>query len=96
MLNPGTGNTIEIQRGNGDLHINALLVSNANQLSQAQAHRLAAGLDSTTRSNLFADLSQLDGRDGTGTPLAVPAPPAAQPPGIVSQPSSSPWRWGMP
>jgi hypothetical protein len=87
-LNPGTGNTIEIQRGNGDVHINGLLVGSAGQLSQAQAHRTVLSLDSTSRTNLFAYLTQLDGRDASGNPLDAPAPPAPQAPGIVSQPGS--------
>lgn len=85
-LNPGPVNTIEVLRGNGDLILNTLLVSNSADLTQAQPHRLVQSLPSGDRDDLLAYLRQLDGRDATGSPLPPPAPPAAQPPGIVSSP----------
>lgn len=89
MLNPGTTNTIEIQRGGGnDLRINVLQVSNADVLTQAQAHRVVQNLPTTDRASLVAYLMQLDGRDANGIPLLPPALPSPQPPGIVIGPIS--------
>lgn len=85
-LQPGATNTIEIARGNGDITINALLVSNAEDLAESQPHRVVQSLSTGNRDDLLAYLRQLDGRDATGTPLAPPAPPAPQPPAIVNTP----------
>ena len=87
-LNAGATNTIEIRRGNGDLQVNALLVSNAADLATAQPHRLVQGLTAGDRDDLLTYLRQLDGRDAAGVPLPAPSPPAALPPGIVSAPSA--------
>jgi mono/diheme cytochrome c family protein len=87
-LNAGATNTLEVLRGNGDLILNGLLVSNASQLAIAQPHRLVQSLPSGDRSNLFAYLTQLDGRDANGVPLTPPTPPSPQAPGIVSAPQN--------
>ncbi len=88
-LNPGTSNTIEIQRGpTNDLRVNVLLVANAEQLALAQPHRTVQSLSTTDRTNLFAYLTQLDGRDSSGMPLAPPSPASPQAPGIVTEPQS--------
>ncbi|MES2660110.1 MAG: LamG-like jellyroll fold domain-containing protein [Verrucomicrobiota bacterium] len=86
-LNAGATNTIEILRGNGDLQVNALLVSNAADLATAQPHRLVQSLPAGDRDDLLAYLPQLDGRDAAGVPLPAPSAPAPLPPGIVSAPS---------
>ncbi len=83
----GANNTIEILRGNGDLQVNALLVSNAADLAKTQPHRLVQGLPSADREDLLAYLRQLDGRDATGFPLPAPSAPTPQPPGVISGPS---------
>lgn len=87
-LNAGTTNTLEVIRGNGDLIVNGLLVSNASQLAIAQPHRLVQSLPSGDRSDLLDYLTQLDGRDANGMPLAPPTAPSPQAPGIVSEPQS--------
>jgi hypothetical protein len=88
-LNPGTTNTIEIERTQDVPHqINSVLVANADVLTQAQPHRLVQSLPTTDRDNLLAYLMQLDGRDSAGVPLPAPSTPAAHPPGIVSAPSN--------
>jgi mono/diheme cytochrome c family protein len=88
-LNAGTTNTIEIQRTQPSPHqINALLVANAVVLAQAQPHRLVQNLSTTDRNNLLAYLTQLDGRDASGTPLPPPSAPSPQAPSIVSGPQS--------
>ncbi|MES2569739.1 MAG: LamG-like jellyroll fold domain-containing protein, partial [Verrucomicrobiota bacterium] len=86
-LNAGLTNTIEVLRGNGDLQVNALLVSSAADLATAQPHRLVQGLAIGDRNDLLAYLQQVDGRDALGAPLPPPAPPAPQVPSIVSAPS---------
>lgn len=90
-LNAGATNTIEIQRTQPSPHqINALLVANADVLAQAQPHRLVQSLSTTDQNNLLAYLTQLDGRDASGTPLPAPsAPPSPQAPSIVSGPQST-------
>jgi hypothetical protein len=87
-LNAGATNTIELLRGNGDFFLNGLLVANATQLTTAQPHRLVQSLSSGDRSDLLAYLTQLDGRDANGVPLAAPSTPSPQAPGIVSEPQS--------
>ena len=87
-LNAGATNTIEVLRGNGDLILNGLLVSNASQLVIAQPHRLVQSLPSGDRSDLIDYLTQLDGRDANGVALAPPTTPSPQAPGIVSEPQS--------
>lgn len=87
-LNAGTTNTLEVIRGNGDLIVNGLLVANASQLAIAQPHRLVQSLPSGDRSDLLAYLTQLDGRDANGVPLAPPIAPSPQALGIVSEPQS--------
>lgn len=86
-LNAGATNTIDILRGNGDLQLNAVLVSSAADLLTAQPHRLVQTLPSGDRLDLLAYLQQADGRDAAGIPFPPPAPRAPQPPGIVSGPS---------
>jgi Concanavalin A-like lectin/glucanases superfamily/Immunoglobulin domain len=87
-LNPGATNTIELLRGNGDFFLNGLLIANATQLLTAQPHRLVQGLSSADRGDLLAYLTQIDGRDASGVPLAAPSAPSPQAPGIVSEPQS--------
>ncbi|MFZ4764939.1 MAG: LamG-like jellyroll fold domain-containing protein, partial [Roseimicrobium sp.] len=86
-LTAGASNTIEILRGNGDVQINAVLVSHAADLATTQPHRLVQSLSAGDRSDLLAYLRQIDGRDANGTPLAPPVAPAPQPPSIISEPS---------
>lgn len=86
-LNPGSANTIEILRGNGDLQVNGLIVSNAADLAAAQPHRLVQSLSTNDRDDLLAYLRQLDGRDAAGVPLPAPSAPAPLPPSIISAPS---------
>jgi mono/diheme cytochrome c family protein len=87
-LNAGATNTIELLRGNGDFFLNGMLVANATQLLTAQPHRLVQSLSTTDRDNLIAYLTQLDGRDANGVPLAAPSAPSPQAPSIVSEPQS--------
>ncbi len=88
-LNEGATNTIEFERTQAVPHqINALLVANANVLTQAQPHRVVQSLSNTDRDNLIAYLTQLDGRDASGVPLPPPSAPSPQAPGIVSGPQS--------
>ena len=89
-LNAGATNTIEIERTQPSPHqINALLVANADVLAQAQPHRLVQSLSTTDQNNLLAYLTQLDGRDASGTPLPAPSVPSPQAPSIVSGPQNS-------
>ena len=88
VLNPGAVNSIEVVRGNGDITVNGLLVSNASQLAIAQPHRLVQSLPSSDRSDLMEYLRQLDGRDAAGAPLAAPPAPSPEPPAILSQPQN--------
>lgn len=86
-LNAGSENIIEFQRTQGVPHqVNALLVANADVLTQAYPHRRVQLLDSGPRNNLIAYLAQLDGRDANGVPLAPPTPPTPLAPSIVSAP----------
>ncbi len=71
-LNAGPTNTIDVLRNNSDIQINGLLVSNAENLAQAQPHRSVQSLPANERSDLFAYLQQLDGRSDDG---ALPADP---------------------
>lgn len=87
-LNAGTTNIIEVLRINGELTLNALLVSNADDLATAEPHRLVQGLPAGQRDDLLAYLRQIDGRDAAGVPLAPPAAPSPQAPGIVSDPAT--------
>jgi hypothetical protein len=86
-LNAGTGNTIEVLRGNGDLILNGLLIANASQLAIAQPHRLVQSLASGDRDDLLAYVRQIDGRDAAGLPLPPPDAPSPLAPGIVSEPA---------
>lgn len=87
-LNAGATNTIEVVRGNGDLVVNALLVSSATQFTTAQPHRLVQNvLNSGDRSDLIAYLRQLDGRDAAGVPLTPPAAPSPLAPSVLSEPA---------
>ena len=97
-LNPGTNNTIEIIVGSegGDFALNAILVSNADILAAAAPHRQVLALPQATRDDLLAYLRQLDGRNAGGTPMADPAPPAAQAPVILSQPADTTLATGNP
>jgi len=88
-LNAGATNTIEIERTQPVPHlINALLVASADTLTQAQPHRVVQSLSTTDRNNLFAYLTQLDGRDASGVPLSPPAAPSPQAPTILSGPQN--------
>lgn len=84
VLNAGSTNTIDVLRNGNDVSINALLISNADDLATAQPHRLVQSLPAGERDDLLAYLRQLDGRDATGTPLPAPTPADPLPPGIVS------------
>lgn len=98
-LNPGTDNVVEVvvgQQEGGDFALNAILVSNADILSAASPHRRILTLPQATRDDLFAYIRQLDGRDSSGTPLADPAPAAAQAPVILSQPDNTTLAIGNP
>jgi len=86
-LNAGTGNTIDVLRGNGNLQLNALIVSNAADITATQPHRLVQSLSTGDRTDLLAYLRQVDGRDAVGAPFPPPNPPAPQAPGIVSAPT---------
>ena len=87
-LLPGTTNTVEVLRGNGDLQLNALLVANADDLAAAEPHRRVLSLAAGDRDDLLAYLNQLDNRDDTGAPLAAPTPPAPLAPSVVVPPAS--------
>ena len=86
-LLPGPNNVIEILRGTQDIYINALLVSTPADLAAAEPHRRVLQLSPAQRSDLYAYLGQLDGRDAAGVPLAPPTPPAPTAPTIVSNPA---------
>ncbi|MBS0657499.1 MAG: Ig-like domain-containing protein [Verrucomicrobia bacterium] len=86
-LLPGPNNVLEIRRGNADVVFNALLVSNAADLAAAEPHRRVLALAAGDRSDLFAYVGQLDGRDDAGVPFAPPAPPAPTAPSIVANPA---------
>lgn len=88
-LNAGATNTLEVLRGNGDLFLNGLLVSNATHLATAQPHHLVQSLPGGDHDDLLAYLRQIDGRDANGTPLPPPSAPPPQPPGIVSEPADT-------
>lgn len=85
-LNAGATNSLEILRGNGDLQVNALLVSNAATLATAQPHRLVQTLPTNDRDDLMAYLRQIDGRDASGVPLPPPSASPPQPPSILTGP----------
>lgn len=76
-LTAGATNTIEVARGNGDLMLNGILVSNAADLTAAAPHRAALGLSPTDRDDLLAYLRQQDARDANGNLLPAPAAPAS-------------------
>lgn len=95
-LNPGVANTIELRRGNGDVPINALLVSNADDLATANPHRRVLALPLNDRDNLLVYLRSLDARDDAGVPLAPPAQAPATAPGIVTAPSGQVLATGNP
>jgi mono/diheme cytochrome c family protein len=75
-LNPGPVNTIEILRGNGDLMLNAVLISNAADFAAAAPHRAVLNLSTGDRDDLFTFLRQQDGRDATGQVLPNSITPA--------------------
>ncbi len=77
VLNAGSSNTVEIARGNGDLMINAIIVSNASSLAAAAPHRMVSGLSEGDRNDLLAWLGQQDGRDAGGNLLPRPVDPAS-------------------
>jgi Concanavalin A-like lectin/glucanases superfamily/Bacterial Ig-like domain/Immunoglobulin I-set domain/Putative Ig domain len=95
-LNAGATNTIEILRGNGDLTLNGILVSNSDIFSTAEPHRAVRSLPQADQDDLTAYLRQLDGRDAAGTPLPPPAPPSPQAPGILMEPLSVTLAQGNP
>ncbi len=73
----GPVNTIEVARGNGDLMLNGILVSNAADLAAAAPHRAVLGLSTGDRDDLLAFLLQQDGRDAAGLLLTNPAAPGS-------------------
>ena len=86
-----TDNVIEILRPEGELSdfmLNAIVITNADDLAATQPHRVVEGLTTGQREDLLAYLEQLDGRDDAGDPLPPPAPPAPQSPTILSDPAS--------
>lgn len=87
-LQPGANNVIELRRGDGDWHLNALLLANADDLAAAQPHRRVLALSSGDRSDLLAYLRTLDGRDDSGAPLAAPAPPSPAAPVVLTPPAA--------
>ena len=87
-LQPGANNVIELQRGNGDWHLNAVLLANPDDLAAAQPHRRVLDLSSGDRTDLLTYLRTLDGRDDVGAPLAAPAPPAASAPVVLTPPAA--------
>lgn len=72
ILNAGPWNTVEVARGNGDLFLNGILVSNAADLVTAAPHRAVLSLSTTDRNDLLAYLGQQDGRDANGNSLPAP------------------------
>lgn len=64
-LNAGASNTIRLQTNfiNEQVQIDAMLVSTADDLAQAQPHRRVLGLSSNEQNQLLAYLLQLDGSD---------------------------------
>jgi hypothetical protein len=74
-LNAGAANTIEVARGDGDLYLNGILVSNAAGLATAGPHRAVLSLSPADRDDLLAFLRQLDGRDAIGNVLSAPISP---------------------
>lgn len=98
-LQPGSNNVVEVIVGlpvDNEFLLGAVLVSNADVLAAAQPHRQVLDLPPGDRDNLFAYIRQLDGRDGNGSPLADPSPPAPQPPIILSQPEDTTLAVGNP
>lgn len=86
-LNAGATNTIEIVRSVADFQLNAIVVSNADDLAAAEPHRVVTSLSTGQRSELLTYLEQIDGRDDAGTPLPDPTPLPPSAPTIVSGPS---------
>ncbi|HYD47852.1 MAG TPA: LamG-like jellyroll fold domain-containing protein [Terriglobales bacterium] len=89
-LDPGATNTIEILRPTGELSdffLNAVVVADADDLAAAEPHRVVVSLSAGERTDLFAYIRQLDGRDDAGDPLPSPPPPAPQAPAIVEDPA---------
>lgn len=97
-LTAGATNTIEVARGNGDLMLNGILVSTAADIVGAAPHRAALSLSSADRDDLFAFLSQQDGRDADGNPFPAPAVPQSfdDAPEPITFTSSSGLRFAAP
>lgn len=76
-LNAGATNTIEVARGDGDLFLNGILVSNAADLAAAAPHRSVLSLSTTDRDDLLAFIRQQDGREANGNVISAPAAPAS-------------------
>jgi cytochrome c peroxidase len=95
-LQPGANNIIELQRGTGDWHLNAVLLANADDLVAAHPHRPVLALSAGDRSDLLAYLRTLDGRDDSGAPLASPAPPTPSAPAILTPPAAQTVAVGSP
>lgn len=63
-LGPGATNVIEVLRGSHeftDFQLNAVLVSHAGDIAQAEPHRAVRDLSGDVRTNLFTFLRSLDG-----------------------------------
>lgn len=78
VLNAGAVNTIEILRGNGmytAIQLNAILVSNTDDIAAAAAHRTAADLPTGDYQDLLSYLSQLDGSANEAPVLPNPDNP---------------------
>ena len=88
-LLPGN-NTIEIFRGSRNFTLNYLLVSNADDLAEAEPHRRVLDLSVADRDDLMAYLRQLDGRDELGVPLESPASSSNFDTWLASLPSPPP------
>jgi YVTN family beta-propeller protein len=68
-LGPGATNVIEVLRGTHeftDFQLNAILVSHAGVLEQAEPHRSVLSLSGEARTNLFTFLRSLDGAPISG------------------------------
>jgi DNA-binding beta-propeller fold protein YncE len=69
-LNPGTSNSIEVRRISAtswQAHaLDHITVSRSEELSLAQPHRIAGGLDEADFQRLLRYLRELDGRDANG------------------------------
>lgn len=86
VLNPGTDNVIDVSRVDRSYDVSAIVVANAEVLAMAAPHRRVNNLSQGDRDDLLAYLSQLDGRDETGVPLADPQPPGPSAPSVVVPP----------